>query len=238
MKTALLLLAAASAGAAGCASNDISLSIIQMEAITRTTNCIAMSIPIIGVVGRTRGILDVAKTTMTGYIGIPIVRNNLTSNLNGVEYNAIQLLGANIKLSTADGKPLALSTGQSEFFYASAGGRLDPAGTAAMPVEIVSASLARSLAGMIPASGVYTVVGELRPVGMHQNDQVIGGPLDYPVDLCNGCLTMTSTCPLPKGSMPPDPCPGFSQQDDPETCCTDPTTGELKCGSAAPVATM
>jgi hypothetical protein len=236
MKVALLLLATAAAGAGGCTTNDISLSIIQMEAVTRTSMCVATATAGTGVVGRDRGLLDVAAVTTSGYIGVPVVRNNLMTNSNGIEYNSIQLLGANIKLTDAAGSALTLPSGQSSFFYAAAAGRLDPAGTTPMFVEVLPAAAARALAGNIGATGVFTIIAEIRPVGMHANDQVVGGPISFPIDLCSGCLTPTpSACPLPKGSTPFDPC--FPQQDDPSICCTD-NTGALLCGATAPVATM
>ena len=237
MKTALLLLAAAGAGAAGCTNNDISMSVVQMIAVDRATGCTALATATSASLGRTRGLLDVAKLTTNGYIAIPAVRNNLTTLVNNVEYNSIQLLGANVKLSTAAGAALTLPSGQSEFFYASAAGRIDPGGVAAMPVEVLSAPAARSLAGMIPSGGLFTVITDVRPVGMRSSDQIIGGAIQFPVDLCSGCLTETSPCPLPKGTMATDVCPGLEQQDDPQLCCTD-TTGALLCGTSAPVATM
>lgn len=234
MKTALLLLAAASAGAAGCTNNDISMSVVQMIAVDRATGCMATAG---GTTGRSRGLLDVAKLTTNGYIAVPEVRNNLTTLVNNVEYNSIQLLGANVKLSTTAGAKVTLPSGQSEFFYASAAGRIDPGGLAAMPVEVLSAPSARSLAGMIPSGGLFTVIADVRPVGMRSSDQIIGGAIQFPVDLCSGCLTETSTCPLPKGTMATDVCPGLQQQDEPEICCTD-AAGALLCGTTAPVATM
>jgi hypothetical protein len=237
MKTALLLLAAASAGAAGCTNNDISMSVVQMAAVNRTTSCVAMATVGAGTIGRARGLLDIAKTSTNGYIAIPIVRNNLTPLTNNVEFNSIQLMGANVKLSTAAGATLTLANGQSSFFYASAAGRIDPGGVAAMPVEVLSAPAARSLAGMIPSGGLFTIIADIRPVGMHSSDQIIGGAIDFPIDLCSGCLTDTSTCPLAKGTIATDVCPGLQQQDDPEICCTD-TTGATLCGTAAPVSAM
>jgi hypothetical protein len=236
MKVALLLLATAAVGAGGCTTNDISLSIIQMEAVTRTSMCVATATTGSGGVGRDRGLLDVAAVTSAGYIGVPVVRNNLMSLSNGVEYNSVQILGANIKLSDAAGKQLTLPSGQSSFFYAAAAGRLDPAGTTPMFIEVLPAPAARALAGNIGAGGVFTVLADIRPVGMRANDQVVGGPISFPIDLCNGCLTpAAAACPLPKGSTPVDPC--FPQQDDPSICCTD-NTGALLCGATAPVATM
>ncbi len=228
MKAALLLLAAATVGASGCTNNDISMSIIQMEAVNRANMCNAVAGG--GTASRNRGLLDISKVTTDGYIGVPVVRNNLVAtSTGGVEYNAIQVTGVNIKLSTTTGAQLV-----APYFYNSAGGRLDPAGSEAMFVEVISADLVKHmLAGMVPASGLFTVIAELRPVGMRSSDQVIGGPIDFPIDMCNGCLNQVSTCPLPKGTMVQDPC--FPQQDDPTICCTD-STGATLCGAAAPVA--
>jgi len=233
MKVALLLVAAASVGATGCSTNDVTLSILQMQALTQMTMCVAQPSGAATVV-RDRGLLDVSLVTTAGYIAIPVVRNNLPNNTNGVEFNSIQLTGANVKLENVDGTTLTLSNGQSSFFYASAGGRLDPGGTAAMFVEVLPASAAKSLAGMIPSVGFFTVIAEVKPVGMHASDQVVGGPIDFPVDLCNGCLVDNAgACPLPKGTMIVAPC--IPQQDDVTICCTDPTQGTV-CNGAAPIA--
>ena len=233
MKVALLLVAAATVGATGCSTNDVSLSILQMQALTRMNQCVAMASGA-GSLSRNRGLLDVSLVTTSGYIAVPVVRNNLNTMINSVEYNSIQLTGANVKLMNVDNTTLTLPNGQSSFFYASAGGRLDPAGTAAMFVEVLPAAAAKSLAGMIPANGLFTVIAEVKPVGMRSSDQVVGGPIDFPIDLCNGCLVdVVGACPLAKGTMLSLPC--FPQQDDVTTCCTDPTQG-LLCNASAPIA--
>jgi hypothetical protein len=231
MKRALLLVAAASLGA--CAQNDISLSITQMQVVSQTTGCVAIASSG-GVVGRDRGLLDLANVTTSGYIAVPVIRNNLMSLVNGIEYNAIQLVGANVKLSQVGGAPLVLPSGQSSFFYAAAAGRLDPGGTAPMFVEALPAPAAKSLAGMVPAGGLFTLIAEIRPVGMRQSDQVIGGPIQFPIDICSGCLDTTVACPLPKGTVATTPC--FPQQDDPSICCVDAASNQTLCGGAAPVA--
>ena len=232
MKPALLLLAAATVGAAGCASNDLSLSIVQMESVTPANMCVAMATA--GAIGLGRGVLDVSMVTTAGYIAVPVVKNGLASNLNGVEYNAITVLGANVKLTDAAGGTLTLPSGQSSFFYAAVGGRLDPGGTVPIFVEVIPRDAAQALAGMIPADGNFTVVAEVQPVGMHSTDQIVGGAFSFPIDLCSGCLLKNSTCPLPKGTVVTDPC--FPQQDVQTLCCTDATSNATLCGSAAPVA--
>jgi len=233
MKVALLLVAAATVGATGCSTNDVSLSILQMQALTRMNMCVAMPGGA-GTLVRNRGLLDVTLVTTAGYIAVPVVRNNLNTNINGVEFNSIQLTGADVKLMNVNNTALTLPNGQSSFFYASAGGRLDPAGTAAMFIEVLPAPAAKALAGMIPAGGLFTVIAEVKPVGMRSSDQVVGGPIDFPIDLCSGCLVdVVSACPLPKGTPVVVPC--FPQQDEVTTCCNDPVQG-LLCNAAAPIA--
>ena len=60
MKPALLLFAAATVGAAGCANNDVSLSIVQMEAVTDGHQLRGHGHAGAGTVGRDRGVLDVS----------------------------------------------------------------------------------------------------------------------------------------------------------------------------------
>ncbi len=236
MKPALLLLAAGVLGAGGCANNDLSIAITQFEAITTMTSCVAMAGGA-GTVGLSRGTLDVSLVTTQGYIAVPVVRNNLTMATGGgnIQFNSVDIVGANVSLQTAAGVPLTLPTGQQSFFYPANGGRLDPGGSTPLFVEVLRADVAKSMANMIPANGVFTVVANLRPVGMHSTDQIIGANAPFPIDLCQGCLLKNSKCPLPKGSTPMNTC--FPQQDVVNTCCTD-AAGNLLCGTSAPVATM
>jgi hypothetical protein len=231
MKGALLLLAAAIVGAAGCTDNDLSLSIVQMEALTQDTMCIATSTQ--GGVAIATGTLDVSFGV--GYTAVPLVRNNLQPRAiaGGVEFNAVQLQGANVKLMTTAGAPLPLPSGQIEVFRASAGGRLDPNGLGSMFIEAIPSDEAAALAGRIPSGGAYTVIAEMRPVGMKANDQVIGGPIDFPINLCNGCLRSSLACPLPKDLPLVTPC--FIGQDVRGTCCTT-AGGQYLCDATAKIA--
>lgn len=234
MKGALLLVAA-TVGAVGCQNNDLSIAITSMQAITKPS-CMATSGMATGV-GRERGLLDVSLVTSTGYVGIPVVRNQMMSRIvgTGTELNSIEVLGANVTLNLPGGGSAPLPANQQKFFYDSAVGRVDPAQAVPMFIEVVPAAAAMSLAGKIPANGLYTVIAEIKPVAMRANDQIVGGPIHFPVDLCQNCLLpSTGACPLPKGTVPSSGgC--FPQQDDAATCCTN-ASGALLCGSAAPVA--
>jgi hypothetical protein len=235
MKGALLLVAA-TVGAVGCQNNDLSIAIISMQAVTKP-NCMAVAGATAGV-GRDRGLLDVALVTNTGYVGIPVVRNQMMSRIvgTGTELNSIEVLGANVTLTLPSGAAAPLPSGQQKFFYDAAVGRVDPNNSAPMFIEVLPAAAAMSLASKIPAGGLFTVLAEIKPVGMRTNDQIVGGPIHFPIDLCQNCLLQNlGACPLPKGTVPaPGGC--FPQQDDPSTCCT--MGGALLCGAAAPIAAM
>jgi hypothetical protein len=240
MKYALLLLALS----AGCSDNDLSLSIVQMEALEAPT-CIAN--PGIGT-GLSRGVYDVkvGANFARGYIGVPLIRNNQGArNPSGqLEYNSVQITGINVDLQFPDSIAAKIPANDERylhFYYPAAAGRIDPANLAPTFVEILPRQLMSDLAqaGLVPTAiggAIVTVVAKLRPVGMQQSDQVVGGPLWFPVDICFGCLTFPAgACPLPAGTtVSADGC--NPQQDTVQTCCGDPNAPT--CGSTAVATAM
>lgn len=236
MKGALLLLAATLAGAVGCADNSLSISILQMEAVTQESGCVAMPSTGGATIGRSRGVLDVALVAQSGYIAAPIVRNNLQAQMvmNDIEHNSVDLEGFNVELEPLTSAAGALPADQQRFFYAAAGGHVDPLGTAAVFAEILPAAAAMSLASAIPAGGLLTVTAHVSPVGKRAGERLVGAPFDFPIDLCVNCLRQNlGTCPLPAGTMVQDVgC--FPQQDDVFDCCVD-ASGAALCGASAPI---
>ena len=78
---------------------------------------------------------------------------------------------------------------QLAFFYASAAGRLDPAGIAPMfDRGRCRSTVAKELAVARSQGRRSTVIAEIQPIGMHDGDQVVGGPIYFPIDLCKDCL--------------------------------------------------
>jgi hypothetical protein len=230
--TGVLLLA----GTFGCADNDLTLSILQMEAVM-LPSCVAVASMGATTPGRSRGLLDLSLVKTDGYIGVPVVRNNLMSRTGGagsVEFNSIQITGANVTLQLPAAAAGSIAPADRSFFYAAAPGRIDPGGSTPMFIEVLPAKLARQLASSVPKGGLLTVVAEIRPVGDHSGDQVIGGPIFFPIDICTKCLVTIatgSTCPLPVGTTPQSGgC--FPQQDDPVLCCAS-SAGTLLCGTSA-----
>ena len=233
MRSALLLLALFASGSVGCVNNDASLSILQMQAVTEATSCVATSA--VGV-GLARGILDVNFSNgIQGYLGFPIVRNNEVSRMpssDSPELDSIQLLGANVSLSFTDPAAEAkVPVADRKFFWASAGGRLDPSDTGPLPIEVVPIDVINAL--KVASGSVVTVTAKIEPVGMQTSDRVVGGPIYFPVDICNGCLgNDLGACPLPAGTVATATC--FPDQDTSATCCE--KSSELLCGSLAPIA--
>lgn len=234
MKGALLLLATVAAG--GCQTNDLSMAITQMEAVSKPS-CVAMPSTGSGTVGLSRGLLDVALVTGTGYVGVPVVRNQMLSHMVGMgtELNSLEVTGANVTLKVPSGAAAPLPSSMQAFFYNAAGGRIDPAQSTPLFIEVIPAAAAQMLASRIPSGGRFTVVATIKPVAYRANDQVIGGPIEFPIDLCQNCLLINAgACPLPKGTVPATGgC--FPQQDEPITCCTN-SMGAAQCGAAAPIA--
>jgi hypothetical protein len=220
----------------GCADNDLSLSILQMQAVT-LPSCVAMAVMgTTSTPGRTRGVLDVAQVSTFGYIGVPVVRNNLISRTGGggIEFNGIQVGGVDVSLQIPPTAAANVMASDLNFFFNSAGGHLDPGGTVAMFVEVLPARVAKGLASSVPKGGLLTVIAAIKPVGMIGGEQIVGGPIDFPIDICSGCLvTVVSggTCPFPVGTtIPQGGC--FPQQDDPIECCVQ-KTGNMLCGANA-----
>jgi hypothetical protein len=237
MRSALLLLALFAGGAVGCVDNDASLSILQMEAVTEASGCTATAGSMMDL---SSGTFDVSLGNgLQGYIGFPVVRNNEVSRMpsaDSPELNSIQIIGANVSLSFID--PAAASkvkASDTKFFWSAAGGRVDPGGLAPMQIEVVPESVIKEL--NVAKGSVVTVLAKIQPVGLQTSDRIVGGPIHFPVDICNGCLVnVVGDCPLPMGTVIVDSgC--IPSQDVAPTCCDDKASGQMFCGAAAPIAT-
>src|SRR6201986_4122079 len=92
MKSALLLLAVSAGGVMGCkTNNDLSLTIVQVEALLESASCVASAT---ATTERPRGLLDVSLVSTQGYIAWTLVRNNEVSRMPSAgdpEFNSINL---------------------------------------------------------------------------------------------------------------------------------------------------
>jgi hypothetical protein len=243
MRIALLLVAATCAGA--CADNDESLVIQRFVPADPSMQCSAQTNSMFN---QTQGVLDaglVVKGGTRGYVANAVIANNLPTRIlgtsGGIETNAIQVIGLDVELIPTSQIAGALPASQRNFRITAAGGIAMPGmGAVVVPAEIIPAQVAALVAPAITPSLLRPkITARLRPVGTHAGSELVGAPVDFPVEICNFCLT---------GGMPPQPCPStgipmsqillgnacFPAQDASVTCCTT-STGALLCGSQVPV---
>jgi hypothetical protein len=230
MKSALLLLAVASGG---CANNDLSLSILQVSAVS-TPTCTAPAT--IGSTQVSNGLLDTQAGL--GYRAALLIRNNLQSRIpaaGGIEYNAIQVEGVFVTLELPANAAAALTKDEKSFQWPAAAGRLDPAALSGVFVQPIPSQIVMKL-DSFAASGDLTVIAEMRPFGKQGGSDITGGAYRYPIQLCHGCLHTDAVpaCPLPKVTVISSGC--FFWQDNGATCCN--AGGGLLCGSQAPISAM
>ncbi len=240
MKYAYLLLVGAAALSQGCVANDISFTIDRFVAIDTTTMCAADPT---GMTSVAEGLLDVglASISQQGYVLAPVVGNHLLEQANAStpELNAIQLIGFDVKLQPDANLANVIPPGQLQFFIPSAGGRLVPAAEAAAPIQVIPMTVVNELATAVAPGGsvMPLIVASVRPVGARSGSDLDGAFVDFPILICNDCLSHpTQACPaagFPVAEVQLGGC--FLQQDQSTTCCT--KGGSILCGSAVPTST-
>lgn len=234
MKSALLLVGLTTAVlTAGCADDSVSMTVLSFEALESASNCIAMAT---ATDIRTTGVLDVSLLGAQGYVAFPVIRNNEVINMpfaNAPDYNIIQIQGVDVSLKLPTELAGTVKASDLKFFVPAAVA-LDPGVQNVVQAEILPLTVVSQFAGSL-GNSVHTVIASVRPVGVQNGDQMIGGPADFPVQVCDGCLIdMAGACPLSStAKIGTGGCiPG---QDDVLTCCKDPTTSATLCGSAVPI---
>ncbi|HET7541311.1 MAG TPA: hypothetical protein VFK05_15640 [Polyangiaceae bacterium] len=165
-----------------CADNNSSLFVVGVIALDKST-CVATSDATSNMLAG--GILDVAFTT--SYTGFVLVGNQLTERGSReqirTETSRVSLRGAEVKLTTVDGKLLGnYSTVGTGFVDASAG---DVPAYAPMSVNIIPPALGSNPS--LLAAGA--VVAKIRVFGdTLGNISVTSSELDFPIRICEGCL--------------------------------------------------
>jgi hypothetical protein len=229
---------------AGCTDNNASVDIDRYLAVTPTNMCVADPANLID---RDSGLLDVGMATIGatagvgGFIAAPVVRNNmpLRAAMGQIDLDAITVTGFDVELSVPG--TLASAISQPNFFVEVASGRIDAGGTAvhAFFDELIPSAMARQLAGVVPVgtTNLPVIIAHTRPVAERVDGSTFnGGWSDFPITICNFCLTGGPPQACPSGGFTssqvlPGGC--FMQQDDSETCCID-TTNRLVCGKQVP----
>lgn len=170
-----------------CADNNSSMFVVGVMALDKTT-CIAKADATAVILAG--GIMDVEF--VSSYRGFLLVGNQLTARGSReqirTETSRVALRGAEVTLTTLDGKLLGnYSTVGTGFVDASAG---DVAAYAAMSVDIIPSALGGSQA-LLDAGAV---VAKIRVFGdTLGNIAVTSSELDFPIQICRGCLVTYPT---------------------------------------------
>jgi hypothetical protein len=249
MKYAVLLPAVLVSGlAAGCTDDTLSMPITKFVPITQST-CTADPAAATSMSG---GVLDVGLVNanmLAGYVAAPVVQNGLspvtmttaTGQVPDVSRQNIFVNGFDVQLEPDPNDAAlnaALPPGIRSYEVAAAGGLLMPGATAAIPVEIIRADIARAMAQSIQPGTTddLPLTVKVRAFGDHAGLRINGGFASFPVRICSFCLSQAFTA-CPAGGFKPNqilngsPCD--PQQDAPTTCCFN-TMNQLVCGSSVP----
>lgn len=236
------LLAALAAGAVGCADNQNTLVVVQNQAVDRaSTMCVVPGDD--NASARSRGVLDLALVDLNvgdGYHGYPLVRNDLLPRAdpgNGVQQtDTITLTGVDIQLNS----PFPISP--SAYFDPSFAGTINPGDTGAVIAKFIRPDLAKAfLSPAVTGTELQppTVVVHFRVRGKRSDGDVTSAWVDFPVDVCRGCLTggAPQACPNPPPSASDVLLGGCNpSQDEAISCCTQ--NGAVLCGSFFPTSGM
>lgn len=187
-----------------CADNNSSLFIVGVIDIGAST-CVAK--PDTTVVTLTAGVLDVAFAS--GYNAALLIGNQLTQRGSReqirTETSRISLRGAEVTVSTLDGKTLANFSSVGEGFVDAQVGDVPSYGV--MSVNM----LPSALTGKDEIRSAHTVLAKIRVFGdTLGNASITSNEFDFPITICEGCLVQydsrdaTQTaymCSLPTTTM-------------------------------------
>jgi hypothetical protein len=216
----------------GCtAYNDVSLVIVDTEAVTPMSNCV---VPAMATVAQSQGILDVGVLQLgigTGYVIAPIVLNNLLERANATtpERDGITVIGYDVVLKAQN----VTGLGNTSFTTLISGPFLLPQTTAGTSFTAIDANTAKSLG--LAAGASTDVIVQFRAKGRRADGEIDSGWSNFPVHVCNGCLTGPVSNPCPALQASQVSLGGCNlAQDLPVTCCFPAGSTAPACGSAVP----
>jgi hypothetical protein len=244
-----LALFAVTTVATGCVQNDQSLIIRNFAGITAMNGgCTALPSNNTVNFGIYDAWLGIALNSF-GYMFAPVVQNNIVAATSGVETHRVLLQGVEVELRPAEGGRFSGTLGQS-YKVPSALGTADPGGTNLVTgiVEAFPLARAREMVTLLDnnkggklADGRLPIVAHTRVYGLLSGSTVYSGWVDFPIEVCGGCLDpgyfsaddkshSLQKCPddgVRSGTVNDGAC--YTSQDFPVTCCK--YKGATVCGS-------
>ena len=222
--------------AAGCVENENSLVFIQNQFVTRMNNCAVT--PALGI-GLSGGLLDVGlvEAGAPGYTMAPILRNNFADRtmVTGTNIDNIIITGTDIEVQPPPALAAMLPRGQRNYFVPALGGGIAVNTTVGFLVEALPRQVALQLASGVTGTepDPPRVNLRFRVVGQWNGSTLSTPWLNFPIKLCQFCLSNVFPCPAGGLSAESIALGGCNPaQDEPVTCCE--ANGNLFCGPAVP----
>ena len=231
----------------GCVANDLSLTITRFIPPDPSAAMMGMCKldPEI-TTNLTRGIYDanLGSATSAGYFVNFVVKSNLqAATIAPIETQAYYINSFDVELELQGAVKTVIPESKRRFNYASGSVRLTPGSSASASAIAIKPEFADAIA-TLNTDDPGLVIAHVRPVATRAEEQVVGAFVSFPIQICRGCLTGSTTypdCPLPKGTIVPPGNACNPAQDLAVGCCgrVDANMNTtLACGSAAPISSM
>jgi hypothetical protein len=218
--------------AGGCtAYNDVSLVIVDTEAVTPMGNCVVPGMPTKGQSGGTFDVGVVKLGFGGGYFIAPVVLNNLLERATAItpERDGITVIGYDVVLHPPNAFPLQ----NASFTTLVSGPYLTPGMTGGTSFTAIDVTTAQQIAGSLTAGATANIDVQFRAKGRRADGEIDSGWSNFPVTVCNGCLTGPVLDPCPPLMMSQVRLGGCNlAQDIAVTCCIN--NGSPVCGMAVP----
>lgn len=225
----------------GCVDNDTSLSInrfIPPDPAALGAGMCKFDPSLM--LNQTRGTYDLslAKVFKTGYDANFVVANNLLKIDNApVDTQYYYVSAFDVTLEVSGPIQTVIPATKRQFSFPSGTIRLAPAGVAAAYAQVIDPHFVQAMIDLqVDEPG--SILAHIRPVATRGENQVTGAWADFPIDICNNCLSGVSdsgfgACPINSAA----PAVGNvcnPSQDVPIDCCKiSQTSDALACGNAA-----
>ena len=241
MRFRMVLLALTVGALGACVDNDRSLTITHF--VEATASMGACTVPTDDMTTISQGAWDVelAKLFGLGYVLSFNVENQLQVQTGTtIDEQAYYINSYDVQLEPIGAVATGLPAGNRNFNVPSGSIRLAPGDIAGASVLALPPDLIGGL-DSLTQDPLGTILVHLRPVATRAEEQVVGAYVQFPIEICKGCLTNATTgnfpsCPLPAMSTvnPGNAC--NPSADLSVTCCNDAKLG-LVCPATVSMTT-